>query len=58
MSKANSFGGYGGLSSNNGSLNRGNSMNMSKGAGSRYISKQDSVGSNHTPWRMSPASSG
>ncbi|KAL5289953.1 R3HDM1 family protein [Megaselia abdita] len=59
VSKANSFGGYGGpASSNNSSLNRGNSMNMSKSAGSRYISKQDSVGSNNTPWRMSPSSSG
>lgn len=56
MSKAHSFGGYGGPQNN--TLSRGDSMNSTKSAGGRYYSKQDSVGSTHTPWRLSPSSSG
>lgn len=59
VSKAHSFGGYGGPPSSGGPpLLRGDSVNSTKSAGPRMFSKQDSVGSTSTPWRLSPSSSG
>lgn len=56
VSKSHSFGGYGGQST--GTLLRGDSVTSTKSAGGRLFSKQDSIGSTNTPWRLSPSSSG
>lgn len=58
VSKSHSFGGYGGPPPNGGPLARGDSVNSTKSAGPRLFSKQDSIGSTNTPWRLSPSSSG
>ncbi|XP_055914715.1 protein encore isoform X1 [Eupeodes corollae] len=64
VSKSHSFGGYGGPPPNNNNGNsgapllRGDSVNSTKSSGPRMFSKQDSIGSTSTPWRLSPSSSG
>lgn len=56
VSKSHSFGGYGGQLT--GLLLRGDSVTSTKSAGGRLFTKQDSIGSTNTPWRLSPSSSG
>lgn len=54
VSKSHSFGGYG-PPLHGPPLNRGDSVNSSRSTGSRFFTKQDSLG---TSWRLSPSSSG